>query len=483
MADGERGVLVNCHAGCPTESVCAAVGLTVADLAHDSPPAARERSAAYEYQDEEGRMLFRVIRYRPKGFAQQAADGSWSLKNVRRVPYRLPEVIRAASEGRAVWIVEGEKDADALARLGFAATCNPMGEGKWLDEYSSYLRGCAWALIVPDCDSVGREHAQKVAVSLKAAGVRSKVVDLGRDDGYDVSDFLIEHGEDADRMLRDLARTTPQWTPREKRKLLPATRVADFLARIPPYDEALDYLGPFLHGGYRVHVAGPIGHGKTSFLLEAVSAAVRGDDFLGFPGRGGLRCIYVDLEMPAELIGQAVRDARLEEADGFHLVSLPDGLRIDSEPEDARMLEETVAELDPHLLVLDPWYKLMEQELDYSANRAIVACIDGIRTRHRRLCTLVGFHAQEPPTPKQPLLMASISGFKYFQRPADVVLTLQRIEGDTSRLRWLKNRSPRLAVRMGEMWTVEWTRGSGFRRVEGEQRFAPQDEEEDALFG
>ena len=196
-----------------------------------------------------------------------------------------------------------------------------------------------------------------------------------------------------------------------------------------------------------------------------MSAAVRGDEFLGLRGKGGLRCLYIDLEMPAELIGQAIRDARLDDVDGFHCVSLPDGLRIDTQAEDRELLENTVAELDPHLLVLDPWYKLMEQELEYSANRLITSCLDGIRARHPKLCTLIGFHAQEPHSRREPLLMASISGFKYFQRPADVVLTFQRIEGDTSRIRWVKNRSPRLAVRYDEMWTVEWTRGQGFKIV------------------
>ena len=47
-----------------------------------------------------------------------------------RVPYRLPELVRAVAEGKTIWIPEGEKDVDKL-RPGLAATCNPGGASKW----------------------------------------------------------------------------------------------------------------------------------------------------------------------------------------------------------------------------------------------------------------------------------------------------------------------------------------------------------------
>jgi hypothetical protein len=352
-----------------------------------------------------------------------------------------------------------------------------MGAGKWERDYTAHFDGCPWVLIPADCEKAGRDHAHNVAATFVEAGIPAKVLEFGRDDGYDTYDFILEHGDEAADKLRELARTTRRWT-RNVRPALPIQSASTFLANVPPYDEGKDYLGALLHGGYRVHVAGPIGHGKTSFLLEAVSAAIRGDAFLGFGGRGALRCLYVDLEMPAELLAQAVRDARLDGDDNFHVLNLPDGLRIDTHPEDSAMLEQAAEDFD--LLVIDPFYKLMEQEMEYSSVRAINACLDGIRARHPNLCTLVGFHAQEPHTPREKLTLGSVSGFKAFQRPADIVLAFQRIEGDTSRIRWLKNRSPRLAVKHGEFWTVEWTRGEGFRRVEDA---TSRDVASDGLFG
>ncbi len=464
VADGhDGGTVVHCQAGCTFEAVCAAVGINPLDLAPPRPTPLREIACTYDYTDEDGNLLFQAVRYKHKGFSQRQPSGDgwrWDLRGARRVLYRLPSILQSS---RAVWVVEGEKDADALVGLGFEATCNPMGAGKWDDSYSDSLKHVPWVLIVPDCDQAGRDHAQSVAASLHETKVPVKVLDLGRDDGYDPYDFIIEHGDQAADKLRELARTTPGWRP-DQRPKLPIQSASTFLANVPPYDQNKDYLGPLLHAGSRVHVGGPIGHGKTSFKFEAIGAALRGDEFLGFKGKGGLQALYVDLEMPAEALGQAIRDARLEGVDGFSLLHLPDGLRIDTHPEDRDLLERAAEGFD--LLVIDPFYKLMEQEMEYSASRAINACLDGIRARHPNLCTIVGFHAQEPMTPKQPLGMGSFSGFKVFHRACDISVMLQRIEGDTSRLTWLKDRFGHLGVKHHEHWTLEWVRGSGFSRAE-----------------
>ena len=60
----------------------------------------------YEYQDEAGAVLFGVERREPKTFRQFKPDGKggreYSVKGVRRVPYRLPRVIAAIAEGKPI---------------------------------------------------------------------------------------------------------------------------------------------------------------------------------------------------------------------------------------------------------------------------------------------------------------------------------------------------------------------------------------------
>jgi len=83
--------------------------------------------ATYNYEDENGNLLFQTVRYEPKDFKQRRPDGNgrwiWNLKGVRLIPYRLPDVIRA----QEIFIVEGEKDVETLRDAGFSATTNPLG--------------------------------------------------------------------------------------------------------------------------------------------------------------------------------------------------------------------------------------------------------------------------------------------------------------------------------------------------------------------
>jgi hypothetical protein len=93
--------------------------------------------------NEGGELLFQVVRYEPKGFRQRRPDGEggwhWSLGETVRVLYRLSEVTEAVALERTIFITEGEKALDALAKLGIPATCSPGSAEKWRDEYSQYL--------------------------------------------------------------------------------------------------------------------------------------------------------------------------------------------------------------------------------------------------------------------------------------------------------------------------------------------------------
>jgi DNA primase len=127
--------------------------------------------AVYNYCDEKGRLLFQVVRLcDPKDFRQRRPDGKggwiWNLKGVRRVPYRLPELLGADPE-ELIFVVEGEKDVESLRRLGLVATTNPGGAGKWRHEYRRYLAGRK-VVILPDNDDAGRAHAEEVARCLTA---------------------------------------------------------------------------------------------------------------------------------------------------------------------------------------------------------------------------------------------------------------------------------------------------------------------------
>lgn len=174
--------------------------------------------ATYPYTDQNGKLLFEVCRFEPKDFRQRRPDPSgkdgwiWNVKGVRRVPYRLPELLLAVRDGRPVFIPEGEKDVLDLVKAGFAATTNPGGAGKWLPDFGKYLRG-AEVIIVADKDDAGRDHAQVVAMTLHGTAGSVRVIEVPDVNGKgckDAADFFAAGGDPVE--LDDLAERAPVWT-------------------------------------------------------------------------------------------------------------------------------------------------------------------------------------------------------------------------------------------------------------------------------
>ncbi|HOM99874.1 MAG TPA: DUF3987 domain-containing protein [Acidobacteriota bacterium] len=174
---------------------------------------ARKVDAEYIYLDRDGCAVMLVRRYSPKSFRQFRFEaGQWvpGLKDqdgrlvVDLVPYHLPELLSA----EVVFVVEGEKDADRLAELGLTATCNPMGAGKWHEEYSRWFEGKK-VVVLADNDQAGRAHARAVARSLLPIAHAVKVVELpGLPEKGDVSDWL-QQGHTLDE-LKAAVKATPE---------------------------------------------------------------------------------------------------------------------------------------------------------------------------------------------------------------------------------------------------------------------------------
>ncbi|HYP28540.1 MAG TPA: hypothetical protein VE262_17645 [Blastocatellia bacterium] len=208
--------LIKCHAGCDTENVISTIGLQMSDLFlnHNNKQnkGLKKISHTYDYNDEKGDLLYQVVRYKPKEFIQRRPNRqggwAWNLNGVRRVPYRLPELL-AADPSHPVFITEGEKDADCLASFGLVATTNAGGAGKWRDEYREHLRERI-VIILPDNDKPGQDHAERVAYSLVGIASSIKIIKLpGLLAKGDVFDWL-DYGHTPEDLL-ELVETVPVW--------------------------------------------------------------------------------------------------------------------------------------------------------------------------------------------------------------------------------------------------------------------------------
>jgi 5S rRNA maturation endonuclease (ribonuclease M5) len=111
------------------------------------------------------------------------------MHGVRRVLFGLPEL----QGQKLVYAVEGERDVLSLRKLGVVATTSAGGAGRWRPEFTDQLRaaGVECVVVLPDNDAPGRAHAETVAQSCHAAGLKVKVVSLpGLPQKADVSDWL-----------------------------------------------------------------------------------------------------------------------------------------------------------------------------------------------------------------------------------------------------------------------------------------------------
>ena len=166
-----------------------------------------EPTTTYDYRDEQENLLSQKVRNPPgdaQRFWQRRPDGrgGWinNTQGVRKVLYRLPEVLEAIASGRIILVVEGKKDVDSLWRIGIPATCSPDGASdigktaKWRMAYSESLGG-ADLVVIPDHDAAGYAHASATAKASVSVAKRVRMLTLAKHwpecpKGGDVNDWL-----------------------------------------------------------------------------------------------------------------------------------------------------------------------------------------------------------------------------------------------------------------------------------------------------
>ena len=186
----------------------------------------RPRQTRYwEYPARDGSPLVRVVRFDDgKGGKSGKGEADWhqerwgkckpsrqigwvvGTKDIPRedIPiYRYAEVRKAIANNELIFLPEGEDNVDKFWALGFAATCNIGGSGKWRDSDTRDLEG-AKVVIVPDRDEPGINHAEGVHQHFPGAlwlypFPNSKAwQNLPKSKGLDIADWIEQHQITAD---------------------------------------------------------------------------------------------------------------------------------------------------------------------------------------------------------------------------------------------------------------------------------------------
>jgi len=282
---------------------------------------------AYDYTDMEGNLLFQVCRMDPKDFRQRQPNGNgkwvWNLKGIDRVLYRLPEVLKADE----VLIVEGEKDADSLATLGFTATTCPMGAGKWQDQYNESLKG-KHVVLCPDNDNQGKEHMAQVGASLNGNAASLKLLELpGLPSKGDVSDWVSTFKDKetaAERLAVMIENATPYDPPKKKTLEDIILTPEDFASLNLPGKQTL--LHPWLKEDSINLIYGWRGFGKTWLGLSILKAVSSGEPFGPWRVEKPVPCLFLDGEMPAADILERIESLNLRQGNKQPLFIYSDAL-------------------------------------------------------------------------------------------------------------------------------------------------------------
>lgn len=174
--------------------------------------------ARYPYRDAAGTELYHVRRYDPKDFRPYLPEAAFpGLGDARRVPYRLSELL-TADPAAPVFVVEGEKDADALAARGLVATTSQGGAGQarqWEEDGFADALADRAVIILPDNDRDGRRFAELAGGGLARVAATVRVLALpGLPEKGDPSDWLAAGGTAAELLaLADAASAPPAALP------------------------------------------------------------------------------------------------------------------------------------------------------------------------------------------------------------------------------------------------------------------------------
>jgi 5S rRNA maturation endonuclease (ribonuclease M5) len=269
----------------------------------------RRIAKTYDYTDAEGSLLYQVVRFEPKGFAQRRrsrgadddpADGDgwiWNLHGVEHGLYRLVEFRELAGQDDLVYLPEGEKDVDTLFAMGLAATTNSGGARNWRADHAELFRDRDVVVLV-DHDDAGKERGKTIATTLTGIARSVRVVDIaaatwpGAPKGADITDWTKSREGTIDELL-EVVKATPIQTPPPFVSKFGARRWEEIATEGKMHYRWV--VEDIIPEGEAVLLFGESGTGKSFDAFDLAMSVARGIKFNGFNVMKGL-VIYAAAE-------------------------------------------------------------------------------------------------------------------------------------------------------------------------------------------
>jgi hypothetical protein len=278
----------------------------------------------YIYQDELGRELYRVWRFVDRSgnkvtppdhpcrcqknpdteCEEGCADGRvWGAKDVRRVLYRLPDVIQSSF----CFIVEGEKDVNNLSRAlalyisrtnGFkvanllldrvGVTTNMGGSSGWKPEYE-YGKYFTGKIVVKlgDNDEAGRLHDAAVCKDVSKYAHQLYTLALPVEEKGDITDYLKNHS--IEDLIKLMETDLKKWNVVKPKETKVGEKNEERIVLVHPVDltgkdnkPQCDWLVEgLIERGQRGLIVAPPKVGKSLMLLDMCVSLASMTRFLG----------------------------------------------------------------------------------------------------------------------------------------------------------------------------------------------------------
>lgn len=407
VSEGNNGrVVIHCHAGCSFEAICMALNVDAKELTGNGLKASQSTLTSHtnqrqkhivdvhDYKDENGALLYQNVRFEPKSFQQRKPNGQggfdYSLNGVRRVPYRLPELIESLKNkpSQTVFLAEGEKDCDNLRAQGLTASSFK----NWKEEFNQFIQG-ADVVLLYDHDASGIKQANNAATIICNVVKSLKVVDLYESEplpdkhGKDVSDFL-EAGN-AKHDLLSIVETTPTWKPSEdtseiKKDDSPLRVVclADVIAMVVSW-----LWFPYIPLGKLTLLDGEEGIGK-SWLLCAIAGRISQGERLPLADeavKGNVLLLSGSEDGLADTIKPRLVSVG---ADCTRIFAVDEPFSFDEEG--LIRLAALIAEYKPSLVIIDPLFDYVTAKTDINKDNQSRAVTKPLREMAERFgCAIV----------------------------------------------------------------------------------------------
>jgi hypothetical protein len=448
-------VLLHCFAGCSTEAIVGALGLTASDL-FDSPsnPAEKGGSVVYEIRDSAGHLVARHHRAdSPDGSKRfwWECDGRKGLGGLRvtALPLYGTERLSELPAGARLTVTEGEKAAAALLSLGIAAVGTVTG-AEATPEAEPLRPLCGFEVVLwPDADGPGGRHMQRVAQRLISLGLTPRRVRWPEaPPGGDAADFVAgmersweDEGEARGRVEALLASAEEWKLEGEAAAGLRLVEVRVFLADETPLPApVIENIGL---AGTLTLLFGPPESGKSWLGMEAARCVTSGRHFLGRFACTKGPALLVEQESAPPLLRARVAeleqgDPRPQDAAPLWLAPLQ-GLRLD-DPAGRDLFAQEVRRLHPRLIVVDTLIAVAGA-MDFLSATVVREWLLYFRTLAAEVGAAVWLLCHSPKWMTKEPQLAALYGSVDFGASADVALATVALDGgENFRLCCVKNR-------------------------------------------